>query len=145
MQSDQEVHVCGIFGWNSHSLLHDFIFFTLGYGLFLFFFFSMLLGTDIFLLLFFSIAHILFAIWRVMSKWWSIFVWMKDMFLRNFQCRSQHGYIWSVCNLDHKSMKRILQGKTIWQSSMQNKQHMCEVFKDMSIYGYGRNFMSSKS
>ena len=25
---------------------------------------------------------------------------------------------------------------------MQNKQYICEVFKDMSIYGFGRNFIS---
>ena len=91
---------------------------------------------------FFRIAHIPFAICRIMLKRWSILVWMAGMFLRNFQSRSQHEYIWSVRDLDLKSMKRISQGsQTIWQSSMQNKQHMCEVFKDMSIYGSGRNFI----
>ena len=40
----------------------------------------------------------------------SIFVWMKGMFLRNLQCRSRHKYMWSVRDLDLKSMKRISQG-----------------------------------
>ena len=45
----------------------------------------------------------------------SIFVWMKGIFLSNFQCRSQHEYMWSVRDLDLKSMKRISQeSKTIW-------------------------------
>jgi hypothetical protein len=105
----------------------------------------LLLGSNIFFLLH---SPYLFAWWRVMSKWWSFFfcVRMEDMFLRNFQCRSHHEYIWSVRDLDLKSMKRISQGsQTIWQSSMQHKQHICEVFKDMSKYGSGRNFISLRS
>ena len=65
--------------------------------LFFFFFslFFMLLGTYIFFLLH---SPYLFAwwIWRIMSKGWSIFVWMEGMFLRNFQCRSQHMSSWVV-------------------------------------------------
>ena len=38
---------------------------------------------------------------------------MEDMFLRNIQCRSQLEYIWSVRDLDLKSMKRISQGSQI--------------------------------
>ena len=80
-------------GWNSHPFLHDSIFYFEIWAIFLFllfFLFSMLLGMNIFLLLFFCIAHIIFATQRVMSKRWSIFVWMRGIFLRNcFQCRSQ--------------------------------------------------------
>ena len=85
------------FGWNLHSLLHDSIFFYLGiWAIFLFSFFLCFWTRIFFLLLFFHIAHILFAIWRVISKWWNIFVWMEGMFLRNFQCRSQHMSSWVV-------------------------------------------------
>ena len=97
-------------GWNSHPFLHDSIFYFEIWVIFLFllfFLFSMLLGTNIFLLLFFCIAHIIFTTRRVMSKRWSIFVWMGGIFLRNFRCRSQHEYIWSVRDLNLKSMKQI--------------------------------------
>ena len=63
--------------------------FILRYGLSFSFFYASGYGY-FFPLLFFRIAHILLAIWRVMSKWWSIFAWMEGIFLRNFQCRSQH-------------------------------------------------------
>ena len=109
IQSDQDVQVCGIFldgTCTPFCMTLSLFFWNMGYLSF-FFFFPMLLGMDIFLLLFSCIAHIIFATWRVMSKWWSIFVWMRGIFLRNFQCRSQHEYIWSVRDLDLKSMKRI--------------------------------------
>ena len=112
IQSDQDVHVCGIFLDGTRTSFCMTLSFILKYGLsfFFFFLFPKLVGMDNFLLLFFCIAHIIFATWRVMSKRWSIFVWMRGIFLRNFQCRSQHEYIWSVHDLDLKSMKRISQG-----------------------------------
>ena len=54
------------------------------------FFFPCFLGTGIFFCFFFGIAHILFTIWRVMPKGWSIFGEWEACFLRNFHCRSQH-------------------------------------------------------
>ena len=133
-------------GRNSHSFLHDSIFYFEIWAIFLFLFsFSHASGHGYFFF-FFRIAHIPFAICRIMLKRWSILVWMASMFLRNFQSRSQHENIWSVRDLDLKSMKWISQGsQTIWQSLIQNKQHMCEIFKDMSIYGFGRNFISLRS
>ena len=101
---------------------------------------------------FFLHSPYLFAwwIWRVMSKWCSIFVWMRGIFLRNcFQCRSQRmssrvreskknqqqwarklisrissngNNMRSVRYLDLKSMKWISQGsQTIWQCLMQKR------------------------
>ena len=138
--------MCGIFLDRARTL-SAWLYLLFGiWAIFLFlFFFSMLLGTNIFFLLH---SPYVFAWWTriVMPKGWSIFVWMKGMFLCNFQCRSWHEYMWSVRDLDLKSMKRISQGsQTIWQSSIQNKQHICELFKDMPKYGSGRNFISLRS
>ena len=128
------------------------LFWDMGYLSFPFSFFPHASGHGYFFF-FFRIAHIPFAICRIMLKRWSILVWMAGMFLRNFQSRSQHENIWSVCDLNLKSMKRISQGsQIIWQSSMQNKQHMCEIFLDETstffcmtisfILRYGLSFFS---
>ena len=76
---------------------------------FSFFFFFPCFWARIFFFFFFRIAHIPFAICRIMLKRWSILVWMAGMFLCNFQSRSQHENIWSVRDLDLKSMKWISQ------------------------------------
>ena len=89
---------------------------------------------------FFRIAHIPFAICRIMLKRWSILVWMAGMFLLNFQSRSQHENIWSVRDLDLKSMKRISQGsQTIWQYSMQLQvayvKRFSKIYQHMALVG----------
>ena len=62
--------------------------FILGYGLSFFFFHA--LCMDILFSFFYSPYLFAWWIWKVMSKWCSIFVWMRGIFLRNcFQCRSQ--------------------------------------------------------
>ena len=83
IQSDQGVHVCGIF-WIELT--------PLSAGLYLLFWdmgyfvlpppFFMLLGMDIFFSSFFLHSPYLFAwwIWRIMSKGRSIFVWMGGIF-----------------------------------------------------------------
>ena len=102
-------------GWNSCFawLFLWYIFVILSMVIFSFLFFSSPL--------FFYIAHTFLHNTYEESCWKNgVFIWMKGMFLRNFQCRSRHKYMWSVRDLDLKSMKRISQeSQTIWQSSMQ--------------------------
>ena len=98
--------MCAEFFWmDSHPFPHDFIFYFEVWAIFLFLFlFPMLLGTGIYI--FFCIAHaILHDEESCQSDGVSFCMWMEDMFLRNFQCRSQHEYMWSLCDLDLKSMK----------------------------------------
>ena len=79
--------------------------FILKYGL-SFFFFSFFPCFWARVYIFFCIAHaILHDEESCQSDGVSFCMWMEDMFLRNFQCRSQHEYMWSVCDLDLKSMK----------------------------------------
>ena len=146
--------MCVEFFWMELAPFSAWLYLYFGiWAIFLFFFFSFFsfcLGTDTFSFLLHSPYLLAWWIWRVMSKWCSIFVWMRGIFLRNcFQCRSQRmssrvreskknqqqwarklisrissngNNMRSVRDLDLKSMKWISQGsQTIWQRSMQEQ------------------------
>ena len=94
-------------GWNSHLFLYDSIFYF-GIWAILFFSLSHASGHGYFSSAFLS--HSPYYFLQHEESYQSdgvFFVWMGGIFLRNFQCRSQHEYIWSVRDLDLKSMKRI--------------------------------------
>ena len=113
IQSDQDVHVCGIFLDGTRTPFCMTLSFILRYGLTFFFFFLFLFFLASGLEYIFSFAQLIpFCMMKSQVKVMEFvfYVGMEDMFLRNFQCRSQHEYIWSVCDLDLKSMKRISQG-----------------------------------
>ena len=77
-----------------------------GLSLFYFIFFSYFMLRARIYFFFFCIAHTLLHDGESrQSDGVSFCMWMEDMFLRNFQCRSQHEYMWSLCDLDLKSMK----------------------------------------
>ena len=97
-------------GWNSHPFLHDSIFYFEIWANFLFLFsFPFFFFCFWVRIYFFScIAHtFLHDEESCQSDGVSFCMWMEDMFLRNFQCRSQHEYMRSLCDLDLKSMKWI--------------------------------------
>ena len=101
IQSDQDVHVCGIFvaGTRIPLLQNSLFYLLLRYELsfiFLssFFFFSCFLGHGhlYFFLLLFYIAQIFLhdEYKEFCQKRNRAFLWMEGIYLRNFQCRSQH-------------------------------------------------------
>ena len=100
IQSDQDVHVCGIFvaGTRIPLLQNSPFYLLLRYELsFIFlssFFLLMLFGarTFIFFSSFFYIAQIFLhdEYKEFCQKRNGAFLWMEGIYLRNFQCRSQH-------------------------------------------------------
>ena len=98
-QSDQDVHVCGIFVARTRIPLLQIspFYLLLRYKLsffFLLFFLLMLFGarTFIFFSSFFYIAQIFLhdEYKEFCQKRNGAFLWMEGIYLRNFQCRSQH-------------------------------------------------------
>ena len=130
-------------GWNSHppfaelSLLSFAEIWAVFHFSFFFFFFSCFLGHRhlYFFLLFFYIAQIFLhdEYKEFCQKRNGAFLWMEGIYLRNFQCRSQHmsGWvhgvyvililkIWSESHKDHKEFDN---------AQCKHKQHMYKCFK----------------
>ena len=100
IQSDQDVHVCGIFvaGTRIPLLQNSPFYLLLRYELsfiFLSSFFSShaFWGTDIYIFFLFFTQPKSFYMMNIKSsvkKRNGAFLWMEGIYLRNFQCRSQH-------------------------------------------------------